>query len=176
MTLAPVISGKLPAFPSSESYIMVILTRSQYRKLGLITNTLEANNASSIIKFDTLSNSIPLASTISPSSALTKSNSKGKRFTVKQSTTKKLQSNIKSNEIDIGNEQMKKIRSSQLIKRQECPICYEILKKKNEFTCPTCKQKAHKTCFEKSFKNNDWQKMKNCPYCRSVIDNFLPFT
>ena len=50
---------------------------------------------------------------------------------------------------------------------EDCPICLETLEesKDNFFSCPTCKQLLHDTCFEV------WQlTSSSCPLCRRLIE------
>ena len=58
---------------------------------------------------------------------------------------------------------------NQLIKDQECGICFQnITENTNYLSCPDCKKFIHKTCMLKWLSKN-----QNCIYCRSNIwENF----
>jgi len=124
---------------------MAILTKSQYRKLGLLTFS---EDSSMLIN-------------------------RTKRNPIKKgnSSIDKVKSHSQLIKGDKGNINTRLKRTESIFQNEECPICYDIMKRKDEFMCYTCKQRAHKICFEKSFNGDNWQR-RNCPFCRSMISKF----
>ncbi len=45
--------------------------------------------------------------------------------------------------------------------KKECIICYELIKRGSEFTCPQCTQECCAECFEQIKK----MPRVRCPYC-----------